>query len=421
MKRLLPKSEFGRNVLTLATGTTIAQFIPIAISPILTRIYTPDDFGLLGIYISMITFISSFACGKYELAIMLPKKEREGFNLAILSMSICLIVSLLSALILWLFNSEIAMTLKISSTDNLLYLIPASILLSCGCRTLFYYNSRKKNYKLITNSRLLKSITTAIGNLTVGFIIGGTSGLLFSFIFGQIAETLTLIRKKITALQLTQIKSSINPKEIAKIGIKYRKFPLFFSLSYGLNSLSNNIIPLLLGMYFDMLYAGYYFLLARVIKIPTNIISGAVHDVFYQKAAHQKDCRMSYLATSGFLFLIGLIPTLIIFLYGEDLFAFAFNEEWREAGKIASILIFMYFLEFVTIPVSQFTTIHQKAAYNILWQVSLVFIMLFGCHIGSNNEDVYIFFTIYSIGQSLLYIIGYFYEYRLCTWQALKN
>ena len=45
IKRLKPKSEFGRNVLTLLTGTTVAQIIPMASMPILTRLYVPEEFG----------------------------------------------------------------------------------------------------------------------------------------------------------------------------------------------------------------------------------------------------------------------------------------------------------------------------------------------------------------------------------------
>ena len=78
LKHLKPKSEFGRNVLTLMTGTTIAQAIPIAISPILTRIYTPEDFGVFALYISISTIFAVIVTGRYELAIMLPKKNKDA-------------------------------------------------------------------------------------------------------------------------------------------------------------------------------------------------------------------------------------------------------------------------------------------------------------------------------------------------------
>ncbi|MEA1954756.1 MAG: hypothetical protein U9O24_10240 [Campylobacterota bacterium] len=77
LSKLKPKSEFSRNVLTLMTGTTIAQAIPIAISPILTRIYTLEDFGIFALFIAITAIFGSIANGRYELAIMLPKKDNN--------------------------------------------------------------------------------------------------------------------------------------------------------------------------------------------------------------------------------------------------------------------------------------------------------------------------------------------------------
>jgi O-antigen/teichoic acid export membrane protein len=84
IRRLKPKSEFGRNVLTLMTGTTIAQSIPVAITPILTRLYTPEDFGLLAVFVALTAILGSIANGRYELAIMHPEKDEESINIAAL-------------------------------------------------------------------------------------------------------------------------------------------------------------------------------------------------------------------------------------------------------------------------------------------------------------------------------------------------
>ena len=88
IQRLKPKSEFSKNVLTLMTGTTIAQAIPIAISPILTRIYTPEDFGVLALFVAITSIFGSIANGRYELAIMLPKKDENAINIFALGLII---------------------------------------------------------------------------------------------------------------------------------------------------------------------------------------------------------------------------------------------------------------------------------------------------------------------------------------------
>ena len=88
-------SESSRNILVLASGTTLAQSIPIAVSPILTRIFSPEDFGILAVYIAIVTILSVVVTGRYEQAIMLPKSQRDAVHIVILSMFIALIFSLI--------------------------------------------------------------------------------------------------------------------------------------------------------------------------------------------------------------------------------------------------------------------------------------------------------------------------------------
>jgi len=110
MKKLL-KNEFNRNVLTLLTGTTIAQALPIAISPILTRIYTPEDFGVFALFISISAIFAAIVNGKYELAIVVPEKDEDAYNIAALSLLIATGISVVLLLIVIFFHSWILMLL----------------------------------------------------------------------------------------------------------------------------------------------------------------------------------------------------------------------------------------------------------------------------------------------------------------------
>ena len=95
IRKHLKPSESTKNILTLMSGTVLAQAIPIAITPILSRIYTEEDFGILAIYVSIATIVSVIATGRYEMAILLPREDEDAINIAALSM---LIVSLFTFL-----------------------------------------------------------------------------------------------------------------------------------------------------------------------------------------------------------------------------------------------------------------------------------------------------------------------------------
>ncbi len=416
MKRLLPQSEFAKNVLTLMTGTAIAQIIPIVISPVLTRIFSPEEFGVFAVYTSVVFIVASFSCGKYELAIMLPKEEKSSFNLTVLSIIICSVVTIISLFPFVIFHSEIATLLQSEAVGDYLYFAPISIFL-VGCyQALFYYNSRKKFYKQISISKVSQASSMAGVNIVAGATFGGAGSLIFGQIIGQIMGVVSLLRQK--TISSSNLKKDINIKEIMYIGKLYKKFPLVFSFSYGLNTLAGNLTPFILTASFDVRYAGYFLIVQKAIVSPINIIAKSIGNVFFQKASQQKDCRKLYLIVSIGLFSLGLLPTVILLLFSDTLFAFFFGEAWRPAGEIAQILIIMFFLSFATIPVSQFSTIHQKAIYNVVWQSALISCMLFSWYLGTSNESVFIYFISYAIFQSLLYIVGYFYEFHLCKKQA---
>src|SRR5680860_1336201 len=130
IKRILPKGEFNRNVLTLMTGTGIAQVIPLAITPILTRIYSPEQFGVFALFIAIASSLSIVATGRYELAIMLPRKDTDAANITVLSMIINCFVSSLLFIIAWQFNDQITNLLGSRAISTWLYFVPLTVFLN---------------------------------------------------------------------------------------------------------------------------------------------------------------------------------------------------------------------------------------------------------------------------------------------------
>ena len=149
IKKYISDSEFARNVITLMTGTTIAQAIPIAISPILTRIYSPEDFGVLALFISISAIFGSIATARYELAIMLPEKNEEAINITALCIIISFFLSSVLFLIVSVFHVKIVELIGNQSISRWLYFIPLIVLFIGIHNSLSYYNTRNKYFKNI--------------------------------------------------------------------------------------------------------------------------------------------------------------------------------------------------------------------------------------------------------------------------------
>jgi len=195
LTKLKSKSEFSKNVLTLMTGTTIAQAIPIAISPILTRIYTPEDFGLLALFVAITAIFGSIVNGRYELAIMLPKKDEDAINIFALGFIIVSCVSLVLLVLAVVFNDYFTKLLNNNEISLWLYFVPIAVFFTGIWNILNYFNNRKKQYKDIAKATIIKSIVTAIVQLSVGFIKQGATGLVSGQLLSQLFANTKLLSK----------------------------------------------------------------------------------------------------------------------------------------------------------------------------------------------------------------------------------
>ena len=155
INKLKPKSEFSRNVFTLMTGTTLSQAIPIAISPILTRIYSPEEFGIFALYMAFISIGAAIVTGKYEMAVLLPKKNENAKYLIVISIFFTLVFSILFYIIYFSFFKQINNILNIDNCFNDFYLVPVGIFLFAFYNILLQWMNRQKEYKLMTKNRFI--------------------------------------------------------------------------------------------------------------------------------------------------------------------------------------------------------------------------------------------------------------------------
>ncbi len=412
LDRIGAKSEFGRNVVTLTTGTTLAQIIPIAISPILTRLFTPEEFGVFALYISIAAIAGVLATGRYDLAIMLPKKTSAALNVLAVALLCAAAFSAALMLVAIFCNAELTDLLDNPEISNWLYLLPITVFFSACYQSLYLWCNRCAQYRDLSVSRIAHSGSSATVNVGLGFAGVGSAGLIVGNLVGQIGGILALLKAATT--HNVKYLSVVSKRKMTAMAVRYKKFPLYFSVTYGMNSLAQNMIPIILSGTFGAHYAGYYFLVHRAIMGPMGIVSSSIGSIFFQRVSQQTDPSGFYLRISLYLLIVGILPALTIYHFGPVLFSFAFGDEWQISGEIASCLVLMFLLSFITIPVSQLSTIQQKVIYNFLWQLALLIGILAAWHFGKSDNDVFLFFTIYALVQSALYIFGYVYEYRLC-------
>jgi len=192
LKNKLLNNDFNKNVLILSGGTVVAQTLTIFISPILTRLYSPEDFGTYAIFLSIVSIVLVISCGRYELAIMLPEKDEDAINVAALAFIINTTVSLLFFFLILIFKDPILNLLKADSLSFWIYLAPLTIFFIGLFYILNYTNNRFKLYKDISKATIMRSIVNASMLLLMGVLKTGFSGLISGQIISQIVANTKL-------------------------------------------------------------------------------------------------------------------------------------------------------------------------------------------------------------------------------------
>ena len=377
-KKLKLKSEFSRNVLTLMTGTTIAQTIPIAISPILTRIYTPEDFGVFALYMSIASMVAVVATGRYELAIMLPKKDEDAIQLVMLSILIAVCISFIIFLIVFILNKEITNMLGNPKISNWLYFVPLTVLLTGIYQSLNYWNNRNKEYKNLAISRVADTSTNATVNLLGIFFKIGASGLILGSIIGKIVGIFSLQRSR-------NMTTPVLYRKLKMIALarKYKKFPLINSLHAFINILKNNLVTIYISIKYTSSILGFYYFVLRIMQLPSSILGGSLAQVFYKQASviynNKKDIQIQVKHLIGTLALLAIIPAIILFFYSEELFVFVFGEDWITSGKYAKAIIPYIFFHFIASPLGMVPLITNLQDQAFYWGIaeSILFVLSF--------------------------------------------
>lgn len=142
----LSKKPFVRNVFILASGTAASQVIAMALSPIITRLYGPEAFGILGVFMAVIAVITPVAALTYPIAIVLPRSDNDAKGIIRLSIYITVVVSITIAVILLLFNQSIVDMFNIKDIAPFLYFIPLVILFSGFLQVTEQWLIRKKQF-----------------------------------------------------------------------------------------------------------------------------------------------------------------------------------------------------------------------------------------------------------------------------------
>lgn len=408
-------SSFRGDVLRLASGTGIAQAISILAAPVITRLYSPQAFGVAATFISITALLGVIACLRYELSIVLPKDDHDAANLVAVSMLASLLLSAISSVGIWIGGESLSRIMPIPEVGAFLWLVPISVALSGANLSLNYWNSRTHNYFRLSVAKVLGSVCTTSTQVGLGATGYASGGSMIAANLGGQTVAMAWLSSWVLKADGRFFLNSVSWRSIGRCAIRYGKFPLLSTWSGVLNTASWQIPVLMLGYFFSPVVVGYYALGFRLLQIPMNLMGGAVSQVFLQRAGEMRTSDGFAPLVEGMfrrLLTVGMFPMLTLCFAGRDIYLVVFGDMWAEAGTYVQLLSAWALVWFVSSPLARLFFVLEKHELSLALNVSIFLTRLVSLLIGGYFESIYLALSLFAATGFLLYGVQIIFVFR---------
>jgi O-antigen/teichoic acid export membrane protein len=427
MIALKKATAYFNDVMLLVSGTTASQIIIVLSYPFITRLFSPEDFGILAVFTSVVGVIAVVICLRYDAAIMLPASDEDAANLLAGSIGIATVISILSIPAIWWLGPTVASWLNQPTLAKYLWLVPPVLFfggMGTGHPALNAWALRKKRYAIIASTRVADSTITAAGQLGAGWTGFATAGsLIGATLIGATVSPLVL-GVQIWRKYGDMFRKNVSLQNIIDNLKRYYKFPVYSTGSTLLNTVSWQIPSFMLAIFFSADIVGFYALGFRILQLPMSLVGTAIGQVFFQRSAEAyKEGHLASVVDEAFhrLVLLGLFPMLTLTLVGKAFAVIFFGEAWAEAGVYTQILGIWAFFWFISTPLSNLFYILEKQEFllriNILLLVTRLVSLGLGGYLGSPRLALILF-----SGTGILvygYLCGSILVYSGASWRRI--
>lgn len=407
LKKRISKNKYFKNVAILSGGAAVAQLIAVVASPILTRLYTPEEFGILAVFVALLATLSAASSLKYHLAVPLVDDHNDALHVLLLSFIINILYGILIGILSYFAYNYFFKFENLVRVAQYIWILPISVTALGIYESLKFWAIRQGHFKHIAKTKITQNAIMV--GVQISLYPFGPIGLVLGDALGRSGGSVTLA--KMAWSQIKRIPIVLSFQVLKKIAVRYKRFPLFSSGSGILNSLGLQLIPLLIAGVLGSAIAGLYTLTEKVAGIPMKMIGQSYSQVYYREAIRVVkvdiiSLNKLYNKQTVILFFIGLVPVTIFMLLGKTGFEYIFGSQWGKSGLFIQILAPMLLAQFIVVPLSQTLNIIERQDIQLYWDI-LRFISIVTVFIVSNQlaMDAILTITLISIVMTIMYIV----------------
>lgn len=403
--------SFGKNVALLAGGAAVGQLAALAVSPILSRLYSPADFGVLAVFSGLLTYLTALSALTYEKAILAANDDAEGYALLGLAWRVVIVTSLFIGVVLLAGSGPILSLFRIPEFKPWAWLVPLGMFLAGSNLCLTVWATRRQVFVPLAQSKLAQGVWRAVVQVGAGFTGSGAMGLVAGDTVGRIAGTATVWKN-------APAPESDRSFDALQLAAKYRNFPLYGVGSVLLHQAGIALPPLALAALYSKEAAGFFNLGLLVAWFPLAMVAQSVGSVFAGRLSaslgdSERNSLSLFDATAKRLAAIGFLPVAFVAVAGPDLFAFVFGERWQESGVYMQSLALTIFVQFVSGPLYPSLNILQRQR-EVLVADAVGFVMIVGGMVLAKNLGFgpRIAVLAFAVGSMVLYSTLFFLARR---------
>ena len=367
------RSRYVRNVTVLASGTAVAQVLVVAATPFLTRLFTPDEFGVYSNYVAVFSVLVVVANLRYELAVSLPASDDEGSDLVALCLVAVACVAGVVTAVTVLAGRAVASSIGIPEIEPYLWMLGPGTLAGGTYASLNGWAVRVREFRTLARTQVQQGSGMVATHLVAGAAGASAGGLVLGGVVGRSAGVLALARSsRRTGLSLAGLRS---PRRLRAVLVRYRRFPILSGTAALLQTAARGLPVVLVTRYFGTTVAGHLGLAFQILALPATLLGRAVQGVFFGEASalrregNSGGVRRLLLRTVRAQGVIGIIVVGAAVVVAPFVVPLVFGQQWSETAIYIQLLALMILVQFVASPVTAMFDLAERQDLELLTEV----------------------------------------------------
>ena len=396
-------SQGVRNFGKLFSANVLAQIIGLIVYPILTRLYAPDDFGLLNLFLSIGGVLTILATAEYQYAIVLPKEEKQAKG--VFQVGLFILLYVVAVLLLTIpFSQPISHIFNTPSLAHWYWLMPFFVGISGFWILLNYYYTRHKSFGNISRYQMSQSILNACSKIGCGYAGLLHGGLICSTVIAPIiAVIISMSRSWRKGLREWFNIDRDACKDAAR---EYSNFPKYSTPRALVNNLSSNLPSLLLTPFFGLTSLGFFGMAITLAFRPLNMISASLYQVLFQhitERVNKKQTIAHFFRKFLLLTVLIIVPCFaLLYLILPWLTSWLLGAEWNVTGHYIRVMLPWLTMSMLVAPICFLSDLFRKQKIGLLLEILLVCARLAGMLVGIVTHSFYNAIIGYSLCSALI-------------------